>query len=99
MLTRVFKKVTMDGWTLATDGQFKLDYSTDAKFEDDADISDWAKDSVYFMYANGIINGVSTEKLIFAPNNATAAQEAAGYANATRETAIIIATRMVNNLG
>ncbi|MBR3836052.1 MAG: S-layer homology domain-containing protein [Clostridia bacterium] len=96
MLTRVFKKVSLAGWTLATDSQFTLPYEKPALFADDADISDWAKDSVYFMVANGIINGVGNNK--FAPKNVTSADEANGYANATREQALIIAVRMVENL-
>ena len=96
MLTRVFKKVSLAGWTLATDSQFTLPYEKPALFADDADISDWAKDSVYFMAANGIINGVGNNK--FAPKNVTSADEANGYANATREQALIIAVRMVENL-
>ena len=96
MLTRVFKKVSIPGWTLATDSQFALAYEKPAAFADDNDISDWAKDSVYFMAANGIINGVGNNK--FAPKNVTSADEANGYANATREQALIIAVRMVENL-
>ncbi len=96
MLTRVFKKVSIPGWTLATDSQFTLPYEKPALFADDADISDWAKDSVYFMAANSIINGVGNNK--FAPKNVTSADEANGYANATREQALIIAVRMVENL-
>ena len=96
MLTRVFKRVTLPGWTLATDASFKLDYTKPALFADDADISDWAKESVYFMAANNIINGVGNNK--FAPKNTTTAQQAQGYANATREQALIIAMRMVENL-
>ncbi len=96
MLTRVFKKVSIPNWTLATDSQFTLPYEKPALFADDADISDWAKDSVYFMVANGIINGVGNNK--FAPKNITSEEEATGYANATREQALIIAVRMVENL-
>ncbi len=96
MLTRVFKKVSLAGWTLATDSQFTLPYEKPALFADDKDISDWAKDSVYFMAANNIINGVGNNK--FAPKNVTTAQQAQGYANATREQALIIAMRMVENL-
>ena len=55
-----------------------------------------AKDSVYFMVANNIINGVGNNK--FAPQNTTSEEEATGYANATREQALIIATRMDENL-
>ncbi len=96
MLTRVFKRVTLPGWTLEADSQFTLPYEKPALFADDADISDWAKDSVYFMVANGIINGVGENK--FAPKNVTSEEEATGYANATREQALIIAVRMVENL-
>ena len=96
MLTRVFKRVTLPGWTLATDASFKLDYTKPALFADDADISDWAKESVYFMAANNIINGVGNNK--FAPKNITTEEQAQGYANATREQALIIAMRMVENL-
>ena len=97
MLTRVFKKITLAGWTLATDSQFTLPYTKPAAFADDKDISAWAKDSVYFMAANGIINGVGNNK--FAPKNVTTEEQATGYANATREQALLIAVRMVENLG
>ncbi|NMA25597.1 MAG: carboxypeptidase regulatory-like domain-containing protein [Clostridiales bacterium] len=96
MLTRVYKKVTMEGWTLATDGEYKLDYTKPPVFADDDLISGWAKDSVYFMCANNIIKGVGGNK--FAPKNTTSAEEAMYYANATREQAIIIAARLVENL-
>jgi len=96
MLTRAYKKVTMEGWTLETDGNFKLNYEKPAPFADDDKISSWAKDSVYFMVANNIIKGVGGNK--FAPRNTTPAEEAVQYANATREQALLIATRMVENL-
>lgn len=96
MLTRVFKRATINSWTLATDSQFTLPYEKPAVFADDNKISDWAKDSVYFMAANGIINGVGDNK--FAPSNTTTEEEATGYANATREQALLIAVRMVENL-
>lgn len=96
MLTRTYKKATIDGWTIADDSKFSLEYTKSNTFADDKDISSWAKDSVYFMNANGIINGVGDNK--FAPKNTTPAEEAVEYANATREQAIIIATRMVKNL-
>lgn len=97
MLTRVFKRITLVGWTLATDSQFTLSYTKPAPFADDADISGYAKDSVYFMAANGIIKGVGNNK--FAPRNTTPEQEATGYALATREAALAVAVRMVENLG
>ncbi len=57
-------------------------------------ISDWAKDSVYFMNANEIILGVGENR--FAPKNITTDEEARNYANATRERALSIAVRMVD---
>ena len=96
MLTRVFKKVSMPGWTLKTDGDYSLSYDKPAAFADDKDISGWAKDSVYFMAANGIVGGVGDNK--FAPKNITSEEQARGYANATREQALVIAVRMVSNL-
>ncbi len=96
MLTRTFKRATMNGWTIQNDAQFTLTYDMPALFADDNDISNWAKDSVYFMVANGIINGVGNNK--FAPKNVTSEEEATDYANATREQALIIAVRMVENL-
>lgn len=62
------------------------------KFNDDADISRWAKDSVYFMVENGVITGMDNN--IFAPRNVTPEQEAAFYANSTREQSLAIAKRM-----
>lgn len=97
MLTRVYKAVAIPGWTLAADGDYRLDYTSPAAFADDDAISGWAKDSVYFMAANGIINGMGDNR--FAPRNMTTAEEAIGYANATREQALAIAVRMVENLG
>lgn len=101
MLARVYKKVALDGWTLEADGSFsepfKALFTAPAAFADDASISGWARDSVYFMAANGIINGMGDNK--FAPKATTPAEQAAGYAQATREAALLIATRMVKNLG
>ena len=54
------------------------------------------KDSVYFMVANNIIKGMGDNK--FAPRNTTSQEEAEGYATATREQALVIAVRMVENL-
>ena len=96
MLTRVFKKVSLAGWTLETDSQFVLPYQKPAPFADDRFISGWAKDSVYFMAANGIIKGMEGNR--FVPNKTASAGEAQGYANATREQALAIAVRMVENL-
>lgn len=100
MLTRIYKKVALQGWTLATDGnyneQFKTMFAMPAAFADDSVISAWAKDSVYFMKSQGIIDGVGSN--LFAPKHGTTAGEAAGYGLATREQALKIAVGMVTNL-
>ena len=95
MLTRVYKKTAIDGWTIDKDNEFALEYTKPAPFSDDAKISDWAKDSVYFMAANKIIQGSEGK---FMPKATTNAEVAMGYAQATREQAILIAIRMVENL-
>ena len=97
LLTRVYKKHTMPGWTLAADGQFKLEYTAPAPFADDDKISGYAKESVYFMAANNLVGGIGGNR--FAPRNTTEAETAIGYANATREAALIVAVRMMENLG
>ena len=96
-LTRVLKRAYIPGWTFATDGNYTLNYTRHATFADDANISSWAKDSVYFMAANSIILGVGNNS--FAPRAVTSAEQAAGYASATREAAIIIGVRLVENMG
>ena len=100
MLTRVYKKISIAGWEMSKDGEFagtfNAMFTMPSPFADDAVISDWAKPSVYFMVANGIINGVGDNT--FAPRATTDAEVAIGYAQATREQALAIATRMVNNL-
>jgi hypothetical protein len=55
------------------------------------------KDSVYFMAANGVINGTGNN--MFSPRATTSDEEARGYAQATREQALVIALRMVEKLG
>ncbi len=61
------------------------------RFADDSVISDWAKESVYFMASKNIILGVGDNK--FAPKNTTANEEAVMYANSTREQALLMAVR------
>ncbi len=62
MLSRVYKKVAFEGWTLGTDGDFaeafRALFTMPEAFTDDADISSWARDSVYFMVYNGILKGM-----------------------------------------
>jgi hypothetical protein len=86
----------MSGWTLSTDGQYTLDYTKPALFNDDEKISNWAKDSVYFMAANGIIAGTGNN--LFSPRATTPSEIAMNYATATREQALTIAVRMIENL-
>ena len=92
MLCRVIKKYGFEGWTLATDSDYYMNTDGAVLFADDADISDWAKPSVYYMSLHGIIKGV--DETHFAPKNTTTQQEASGYASATREQAIILAQRI-----
>lgn len=96
MLTRVFKKAKIEGWTLEDDDKFALDYSGVVPFADDGDISDWAKSSVYFMVKNDIIKGVGNN--MFAPKSFTAGKSAMVYADSTREQAIVMGLRMVESL-
>lgn len=96
MLTRVFKRAFVAGWTLEDDAKFEFNYQMPARFADDDKISDWAKPSVYFMAAHGIIEGVGNN--MFAPRATTTAEEAANYAIATREQALAIAVRMTEKL-
>ena len=94
MLTRVYKKVNWEDWTLADDNTYtkhSLDNKGVLPFADDAKISDYAKPSVYFMAKYGIIKGSGNN--IFAPKNTTSAEVATGYANATREQALAISNR------
>lgn len=96
MLTRVFKKINFDGWTLDKDASFPLDYSGVISFRDDRDISEWAKSSVYFMVKNDIIRGVGGN--MFAPKSYLEEESAMMYADSTREQAIVMGLRMVENL-
>ncbi|MCL2216144.1 MAG: S-layer homology domain-containing protein [Defluviitaleaceae bacterium] len=96
-LTRAFKRATIPGWTFATDADHPLQFAWPAQFADDGNISGWARESVYFMAANGIILGTGNN--MFSPRAVTNEQQARGYAQATREQALIIALRMIENLG
>ena len=95
-LTRVYKRTTIEGWSFAADADFSLSFARPAPFADDGDISDWARESVYFMASHRIILGIGGNR--FVPRATTAAQEDAGVANTTREQAIAIALRLIENL-
>ncbi len=94
MLTRAYKRSEFDGWTLENDSQYYLNSMGVQIFADDDEISDYAKESVYFMVKWGVINGVGDNK--FAPNGSSTLEEDYGYA--TREQAIAIALRSAKYL-
>ena len=97
-LARTFRRWAIPGSTFATDAHQPLNFTwPNVLFDDDANISYWARESVYFMAANGIILGTGNNR--FSPQAVTAAQQAVGYAQATREQAILIALRMVEHWG
>jgi hypothetical protein len=96
MLTRALKSAYIDGWTLGTDSQYKLNFTMPAPFADDALISSYARESVYFMFANNIINGTGNNT--FSPKAASTSQQAINAATATREQSLAIAVRIVENL-
>jgi hypothetical protein len=94
ILARVYKKLNWEGWTLAGDAAYtahSLDNKGVALFADDAQISAYARASVYFMAKYEIIKGLENNK--FGPKNTTSAETAAGYANATREQSLLISNR------
>lgn len=94
MLTRAYKKSEWEAWTLATDAEYSLNSMGVKKFDDDAEIADWAKESVYFMVKWGIINGIDENN--FAPKANATLGESYGYA--TREQAIVLALRSAKHL-
>jgi hypothetical protein len=96
MLTRVYKRVTIPGWTLETDSNSPLSFEYPPRFADDGNISDWAREAVYFMAAKGVVNGVGDNN--FAPQPMTEDELALGQGTATREEAIAIAVRMTEKL-
>jgi len=96
MLTRVYKALYLEGWNIAEDDAYALDYKVAKIFEDDADISAYAKPSVYFMVDNKVIKGLT--ETLFGPRNISSRQEAENYANASREQALIMAVRSFKNL-
>lgn len=94
MLTRVYKAVYWEGWALEQDGAYTLhvlDTAGVAKFGDDHLISGYAKDSVYFMAKNKIIEGLGNN--LFGP--AFLAGKDINYGTATREQAFKIAVDMI----
>lgn len=85
MLTRAYKKTVFPGWSLADDQSFRLSYTSSGGFSDSGSISGYAAESVDYMSANGVINGVGNNR--FDPKSSV-----------TREQAIAIAVRMAGRL-
>lgn len=72
------------------------DYEITKEFADDSSISDWAKESVYFMAANGVISG--TDETHFSPKYISESERESGYGCATREQSLLIAVRILDKL-
>ncbi len=89
MLTRVFKKYTFPDWSRTTEAAyadlFQKLYDAPPAFADQPEISDWAVDSVRFMRAKTIIDGMGGNR--FEPKGKN-----------TREQAIKIAGKMLSVL-
>ena len=94
MLCRVVKRALWPDWTLANDAAFPLPDTGAAPFADDALISDWAKESVYYMAGTGILKGMDAERNLFGPRNVTTEEIAADLYTASREQALVIAARV-----
>ncbi|MBR5517878.1 MAG: S-layer homology domain-containing protein [Clostridia bacterium] len=94
MLTRAYKKSEFKDWSITKDADYPLNFMGVQRFADDNEISDYAKESVYFMARWDIIKGVGDNK--FAPKNSATLDESYGYA--TREQAVIIALRSAKHL-
>lgn len=95
ILTRVFRKANLSGWTWASDAEFTLEFDAPEPFVDHDRISDCARESVYFMAAGGIVSGTGNEE--FTLRAVTAEERVLGCANATREQALLLAVRLVES--
>ncbi len=94
MLTRVYKAVFWEGWSIENDSTYAkniLDIEGVNKFDDDNLINAYAKESVYFMVKNSIINGLGNN--LFAP--VPSADKDQNYGIATKEQAFKIAVAMI----
>ena len=81
----------------AYNAQFRNRFTMPAAFADDGQVSGWAKDSVYFMKTNGIIDGVGSN--YFAPKHDVTRDEALNCGLAAREQALKIAAGMLTTFG
>jgi|GEM_PF-3750510 len=80
MLSRVYKKVKWEGWTLESDASYtanSLDIADAPTFGDSGAVADWASKSVLFMSKYGIVNGVGDG---FAPQGSAAREQALAIA-------------------
>ncbi len=85
MLSRIYKKINIEGWTLEKDSEFSFEFEMPDKFKDHSKISSWAEQSVYFMASKQWILGNEVKE--FMPLD-----------NCSREQALIIAKRMATFL-
>lgn len=76
IITNLLSKVGVD---------VSVDMNEVVKFEDDDEISDWAKASVYFMSNNGIIKGVSSTENVFDAKS-----------QATKEQSVLVSNLILN---
>lgn len=75
----------------------KAQISDKVLFADDINISDWARESVYFVQSKNIIHIVGSNK--FAPKNLTEDQTRANYANMSVQNVLISLVKMYDMLG
>lgn len=83
MLARAYKKTVYENWSLQND--YSLEYNSSSRFYDYDEIRPYARESVEFMAANGVISGMGNN--MFAPEGTL-----------TKEQAIAIAVRMTDKL-
>ena len=62
MLCRVFKKYVYPDWNLSNDQSYPLFYAAAQKFDDDSDISGYAKEAVYFLSLHSVVMGVGDNR-------------------------------------
>ena len=83
--------------TYAYVSEEKAQISDKVLFADDINISDWARESVYFVQSKNIIHIIGGNK--FAPRNLTEDQTRANYANMSIQNVLIALVRMYDMLG
>ncbi|MBE7019248.1 MAG: hypothetical protein E7413_05175 [Ruminococcaceae bacterium] len=88
MLCRVFKKYVYPDWNLSNDREYPLPYAAAALFSDDGNISDYAKEAVYFLNLHSVVEGMDDHRFT-GSNDADFA---------TREQAILLSVRCLERL-